>query len=118
MNIDIETESKEERIRKQKIRQQMTNFETVKERISLNMRMRKLREGRTGKEHLKENLKSKKGMRILRKEGRLEEFSTSCNRGKTELETWNTYCIGSEDNETNLRKIRPDIVQKLNQKKI
>ena len=38
----------------------MTNFETIKERISLKMKMRNLREGRTVKEHLKENLKSKK----------------------------------------------------------
>ena len=57
---DIKTERKTERIRKQKNRQQMTNFETIKERISLKMKMRNLREGRTGKEHLKENLKSKK----------------------------------------------------------
>ena len=57
-------------------------------------------------------------MCILRKEGRLEEFSTRCKRGETELESWNTQRIGSEDNVTNLKRIIPDIVQKLNQKKI
>ena len=56
-------------------------------------------------------------MCILRKEGRLEEFSTRCERGEIDMESRNTYHIGSEENATNLKRIRPDIVQKLNQKK-
>ena len=67
------------------------------------------------------NLKAKKGMRLLNNEGRLRTFSrreSGRKDGKNwdELFEWEQYSRKSQNHITNLEKMQPDIVERLNEK--
>lgn len=113
---EIEDEKIKTRIRVRSIRSRIPEEHVEFNKIEKRHKMREKREGRTGKEHLQDNLKSQKGMEVLRKEGRLKIFTERSEPGVTELKNWQIYCDKRNANRRFLRTVKPDIVQKLNEK--
>ena len=60
--------------------------------------------------------KAKQGMSLFRKEGRLRKYAERTRRNKDELTDWTEYKNLSHDCSQFLELVKPDVVQKINEK--
>ena len=102
--------------RKKKNMEKQDEIEKEFEKISSKFRKREFRNNRNGKEKLQQNLKAKKGMRVFREEGRLKAYASRTNPNKAETDDWKKFSRKSEIHADMVDKLRPDIIQQLNQK--
>ena len=103
-------------LRKEKSKED-TDYDNLK-RIE---KMRTVRKEQSGKAHLLRNLEAKKGMRLLKEEGRLRKFvsrAPKLKKGQSSetLFEYRKYFEKSEGHKQKLKKMEPDIVEKINEK--
>ena len=104
-----------DKVRKKYEREQRDESINDFEKISLKHQKRDNRKERTGKEKLMQNLESKKGMRLLREKGRLKDFKERINRNTHQETDWKNFIQKSEKHAAMAVKIKPDIVQRVNE---
>ena len=85
------------------------------EKINLKHQNRDRRGKRSGKEKLMENLNSKKGMRLFRKEGRLKQYIERVKKNTDQTMDWRNFIKKSKDHADMTSKLKPDIIQKVNE---
>ena len=111
----IENEKEFNKEYKRKIRADRTSEEIMFDDIELLLRRRKERKERPEEVYLQDNLEAKLGMKEFRKFGRMMKFQERMFRADSEMAIWRIFWNMGETYKTLLKKMKPDIVKKLEQ---
>ena len=109
----VENEKEFNKMYKRKLRAERSEEEKMFEDIELLIRRRKERNERPEDIYLKDNLNAKAGMEEFRKFGRLMKHQERMFRSEGEMAIWRIYWNMGESYQTILKKMKPDIVKKL-----
>ena len=104
--------------RHQKKREKEKKEDIVKEfeKIELKHRIRDLRSKRTEQEKIEQNLKAKEGMKDLREKGRIKPYKERKERNISKEVDWRNFMRKSRQHADMAEKLKPDIVQVINEK--